>query len=119
MDKTLTCIVCPMGCILTVKMENGKVESVSGNTCPRGQKYGESECTDPRRTVTTTAACVDGSLVSVKTSGPIPKDRVMECMEKINALRVALPVHVGDVLLDDVFGCQVVATQNRRSYGKT
>jgi CxxC motif-containing protein len=55
----------------------------------------------------------------VKTSGPIPKDRVMECMEKINALRVALPVHVGDVLLDDVFGCQVVATQNRRNHGKT
>ena len=118
MNKTLTCIVCPMGCILTVQMENGKVQSVSGNTCPRGEKYGKTECTDPRRTVTTTAFCVDGSLVSVKTSAPIPKDKVMECMEKINALRVALPVYVGDVLLDNVFGAQIVATQNRRPYGK-
>ena len=40
-QKKLTCIVCPMGCSLTVTLEDGKVQSVSGNTCPRGAKYGE------------------------------------------------------------------------------
>ena len=46
-QKKLTCIVCPMGCSLTVTLEGGKVQSVSGNTCPRGAKYGEEECTHP------------------------------------------------------------------------
>lgn len=118
MDKRLTCIVCPLGCILTVQTENGEVQKVSGNTCPRGEQYGKTECTDPRRTVTSTALCEDGSLVAVKTSQPIPKDRVMECMERINTLRVKLPVSVGDILLEDVFGCRIVATQNRSAYGK-
>jgi CxxC motif-containing protein len=57
-------------------------------------------------------------MVSVKTSQPIPKAQVMNCMERINALRVKLPVSVGDILLEDVFGCQLVATQNRKAYGK-
>ena len=33
-EKNLICINCPLGCPLTVTMENGEVKSVSGNTCP-------------------------------------------------------------------------------------
>ena len=29
----------PMGCPIVVKMEDGKVVSVTGNTCPRGEAY--------------------------------------------------------------------------------
>ena len=29
----LICIGCPMGCPMTVEMEDGKVLSVTGNTC--------------------------------------------------------------------------------------
>ena len=38
-EKNLICIGCPMGCPLTVKMENGEVVSVTGNTCKRGDIY--------------------------------------------------------------------------------
>ena len=37
--RELTCIGCPMGCALTVKMEEGNVISVSGNTCQQGDIY--------------------------------------------------------------------------------
>ena len=50
--RNLTCIGCPMGCPLTVKIENGTVLSVEGNTCKRGAIYGKKEVTDPTRIVT-------------------------------------------------------------------
>ena len=36
-EKLITCINCPMGCRMTVTMENGEVVKVSGNTCKRGE----------------------------------------------------------------------------------
>lgn len=113
MERKLTCIICPLGCPLTVKVEDKKVLSVEGNTCPRGAKYAESECTNPQRTVTSTVKCADGSLVSVKTDKPIPKEKMVECMALINKTVAKLPVSIGDVIIDDVFGSRVVATQNR------
>lgn len=114
MQKELTCIVCPMGCTITVDLdENGKVLNITGNTCPRGARYAEAEFTNPQRTITTTLRCEDGSMVSVKTDTTIPKDKMFEAMKMINGTVVKLPVAVGDVLIKDVFGSNVVATQNR------
>ena len=45
----LTCIGCPMGCPLTVTMENGEVKDVTGNTCKRGDDYARKEVTNPTR----------------------------------------------------------------------
>ncbi len=36
-EKNLICINCPLGCPLTVTLENGEVKTVTGNTCPRGE----------------------------------------------------------------------------------
>ena len=36
MKRNLTCIVCPMGCQLSVTVDQGKVSAVFGNSCPRG-----------------------------------------------------------------------------------
>ena len=44
-EKNLICIGCPMGCPLTVKMENREVTSVTGNTCKRGDVYARKEVT--------------------------------------------------------------------------
>lgn len=113
MKRELTCIVCPIGCSLMVEFGNGEVKSVSGNTCPRGEVYAKNECTNPQRTVTSTVRCKDGSMVSVKTEGTIPKEKINECMELINSLTPDLPVRIGDVLTENVFGTNIVATQNR------
>lgn len=113
MKRELTCIVCPIGCQLTVELEDKKVISVSGNTCPRGKVYAENECTNPQRTVTSTVKCCDGGMVAVKTDRTIPKDKMDECMKIINNKISDLPVSIGDVIIEDVFGSNIVATQNR------
>jgi len=112
MERNLTCIVCPLGCSLTARIEGNTVTEVTGNTCPRGKEYAVNECTNPQRTVTSTIRCADGSMVSVKTDTTIPKDKIFECMQIINEAVAQLPVQVGDILVKDVFGSNVVATQN-------
>ena len=50
----------------------------------------------------------------MKTDTEIPKDKMFEVMELINQKVVKLPIMVGDVLIKDVFGSNVVATENRK-----
>lgn len=113
MEKFLTCIVCPLGCRLAIELKSGKIVNITGNNCPRGKVYAENECTNPQRTVTSTVRCTDGSMLSVKTDRTIPKDKMSECMKIINKTIAKLPVCVGDVIIENVFGCNIVATQNK------
>lgn len=113
MKRALTCIACPLGCALTIELDGKSIISIEGNTCKRGREYAISECTSPVRTVTTTMRCENGDLVSVKTKNPIPKDKVFEAMRVINSTAAKLPIKVGDVLIDDLFGSPVVATQEK------
>ena len=113
MERKLTCIICPLGCDLTVRLEGKSVLEVSGFTCPRGKAYAENECTNPQRTVTSTVRCSDGSLVSVKTDRPIPKEKMHQCMQRINQAVATVPIAIGDVILENVFGSNIIATQNK------
>ena len=101
-----------IGCEIKVEIANGKVVSVAGNTCPRGKAYAESEVTNPVRTVTTTVKSVDGKIIPVKTKCPIPKEKVFEAMKIINSAKPCLPISAGDVIIKDIFGAQLVATQS-------
>jgi len=110
--KTLTCIVCPLGCVMTAQTDGGKIMSISGNTCKRGENYARAELTDPRRTLTTTMRMKGGGLVSVKSKEPLPKGRLIDCMAVINTWEAQAPVEIGDVLIKDIMGLgvDIVAT---------
>jgi len=111
MKRELTCIICPKGCTLLAEVD-GKSVCVSGNACLRGAEYAQNECINPLRTVTSTVCAKDGVLVPVKTRTPIPKDKIEECMKIINSLSPNLPISVGDIIMDNVCGSALVATQN-------
>ncbi len=111
--RELVCIVCPRGCALSVELDGKEVSSVTGNICPRGKKYAINECTHPMRTVTSTVKTSDGGVVAVKTDGTIPKEKMFECMEILSSVTAAVPVHIGDVIVENVFGVNIVATQNK------
>ena len=40
--RELICIGCPMGCPLTVELENGEIKTITGYTCKKGETYAES-----------------------------------------------------------------------------
>lgn len=114
--RNLTCIGCPLGCSLTVTMEEGNVLSVSGNTCPRGDAYARKEVTNPTRIVTSTVRVADGiaPMVSVKTASDIPKGKIFDCVAALREITVTAPVAIGDIILADAAGTGVaiIAAKN-------
>lgn len=107
--RELICIGCPMGCPIVVEMEDGKVLSVTGNTCPRGESYARKEVTNPTRIVTTTVR-VDGGkvpMINVKTEQDIPKDKIFECIAALRGVTMKAPIHIGDIVLENVAGTGV------------
>ena len=116
--KELICINCPLGCHLSVDDKDASNIKVTGNTCPRGVTYAVSEVTEPKRMVTSSVPVVGSAVkrVSVKTSQPIPKHKIFECLEAIQGIRAKAPVAIGDVLLANVCdsGADIVATRGAK-----
>ena len=114
--RELTCINCPLGCLLTVELDGGEIKNISGYTCPRGKNYAEKEVTNPTRIVTSTMKVEGGKRerVSCKTASDIPKDKISEVMRAINAAVATAPVVIGEVLIANVAdtGVDVVATSH-------
>ena len=114
MQQQITCINCPVGCRMTVTVEDGQVTAVSGNTCKRGLLYAQQECIAPQRMVTAVIT-VEGrkTPVSVKTRTPIPKARIFDCMKQLANTKVRPPVHMGAVVCPNVCdtGVDVIATK--------
>lgn len=114
--RELTCIGCPMGCLLEARLEGNRILSVSGNTCRRGEVYAQKELTNPTRIVTTTVRTRDGGVIPVKTAADIPKGSIMDCMRELKSLTVEGSIQIGQVILEDVAGTgvDVVATASRQ-----
>ena len=115
----LTCIGCPLGCQIEVMLDDqGEIMLVSGNNCPRGEKYARKEVTAPRRVVTSSVR-VYGSIlgermVPIKTAEDVPKEKIMDVIRDLSGVSVACPVRIGDVVFRDVAGTGVdmIATKN-------
>ena len=112
MEYDLICITCPRGCHLHVD-EN---LNVTGNFCKRGEIYGRQEVTNPTRVLTSTVR-IDGGelpLCPVKTKDPIPKGKIFEAMEEINKIHIKAPIHIGDIIKENIAqtGVDLVATRN-------
>ena len=109
------CTTCPSECLLTVEVERdadgtvAEVRSVTGNRCPRGNKYAHQELTCPMRVLTTTVAVSGGdeALLPVRTSEAIPLTLHAQAMDLIRGLIVKAPIRMGDVVLPDLFNTNI------------
>ena len=115
--KNLTCIVCPRGCTLTVTLDSAlenPVVSVEGQGCKRGTEYASAEFAHPVRILTTTVKLAGANdLLPVRSNKPLPKEKVMECMDIIRKAEVKAPVNRYDVVIANICGCgvDIVATK--------
>ena len=109
------CTTCPSECLLTVKVERdadgtvAEVRSVTGNRCPRGNKYAHQELTCPMRVLTTTVAVSGGdeALLPARTSEAIPLTLPAQAMDLIRGLIVKAPIRMGDVVLPDLLNTNI------------
>ncbi|MDR2597819.1 MAG: DUF1667 domain-containing protein [Treponema sp.] len=108
--RSLTCIVCPIGCLLEVEEDTSSPDktfdnlSVTGNRCPRGVVYAREEIRAPKRVVTATCK-IEGETehsvrrVPVKTASPCPKEKIPALLDDIYRLKITLPVKTGDIFI--------------------
>ena len=119
-DDELTCIVCPIGCRMTVeRMADGELK-VSGNRCKRGAAYAEEEFRDPRRVVTGTCA-ISGALsprLPVRSTNGVPIDKLAAFLKGMYDLRLAAPVERGEIVAEDLGGTGI-GLQSTMTAGKT
>ena len=116
MNKEIICTVCPRGCHITADVEGKNVQNVLGNFCKRGYTYALNEFVSPVRILTTLVKIEgkDGELLPVRTSAPILKDKIFECMEEIKKVSVKAPVKTYDVIIKNILGTgvDIVATKD-------
>lgn len=107
--RIMNCIMCPLGCEMTVTIEDGKVTDVKGNTCPRGPKYAHDEVTAPKRMLTSTVAVEGGllPLLPVVSASVLPKERILDCAAYLRGVTVKAPVKTGDIIVKDILGLGV------------
>lgn len=110
--RSLTCIVCPIGCSLAVDEEANGDLIVSGNKCARGPVYAREEIRDPKRVVTASCKVAlhneDADIhsqthrrISVKSNSPCPKNMIDDLLKDIYDVTVTLPVSAGDVIISN------------------
>lgn len=109
------CTTCPSECLLTVEVERdadgavAEVRSVTGNRCPRGDKFAHQELTCPMRVLTTTVAVSDGNeaLLPVRTAEAIPLALHAQAMALIRGLVVKAPIRMGDIVLENLLDTNI------------
>ncbi|MEF2756828.1 MAG: DUF1667 domain-containing protein [Collinsella sp.] len=109
------CTTCPSECLLTVEVERdadgnvAEVCSVTGNSCPRGNKFAHQELTCPMRVLTTTVAvsCGDEALLPVRTAEAIPLSLHAQAMDLIRGMVVDAPIRMGDIVLEDLLSTNI------------
>ena len=115
MTQQITCINCPVGCRMTVTLSDaGEVQSIEGNTCPRGAAYARQECTLPLRMVTAVIPA-EGSAtpLSVKTASPVPRHLIPDVMAALRGLKVSAPIAINQMVLPNVCntGVDIISTR--------
>ena len=109
------CTTCPSECLLTVEVERDadgavvEVRSVTGNSCPRGDKFAHQELTCPMRLLTTTVAVSGGeeTLLPIRTAEAIPLALHAHAMDLIRDLVVNAPIRMGDIVLPNLLNTNI------------
>ncbi len=114
-EKKFICVSCPLGCGLTVTLDNGEVVQVKGNSCPRGAAYAKSEVKDPRRVFASTVRVKGGKLpvCPIRSKTPAPKDKLFDIAEAVAKLEIKAPIQIGQILIHNVCDTDVDIVASR------
>lgn len=115
MKKNLVCICCPRGCNL---IYDSDTNTISGNFCLKGKEYGLQEVTSPQRTITSLIRVTNrkDTMLSIKTSNPIPKEKIFEFQNELLKIHVNAPVEIGQIIAKNILNLNIdiVATKRIR-----
>ncbi len=110
----LICIGCPKGCKLLVDENNNY--SVTGHSCQIGVEYGRSKILNPTRVLTTIVRIENAihNSLPVKSSKPLPKDKLIEAAKALKNVVVKAPVKTNEIIVKNILdtGIDIIATRD-------
>lgn len=106
MLREFTCIICPNGCDIEARIEDGKLLAVEGALCPKGEAYVKQELINPQRTISTSVLVKGGvlPLASVRLTAPVPRESLQDVMDEIKKISLDAPVTAGTVVIKNIMG---------------
>jgi len=114
--QEVICVLCPVGCRIIVEIKDGEITKLENAGCKRGRGYAEQEIKFPVRDFFTTVRVKGGRIpvVSVRSTGPVPKHMLMRCASKLAKIIVPAPVRIGDIIVKNLMnlGVDIIATKN-------
>lgn len=115
-DQKITCILCPIGCKILIKIDGKKIDILEGNKCNKGIEYSRNEALDPRRMLTTLILVKNGEwpLVSVRTSEPVPKKKIFSVLKVTKNIKLFAPIKSGQIIIKNVANTNIdiIATKS-------
>lgn len=104
----ITCILCPLGCRIEVKKDDGDYE-VYGISCKRGKEYAIKELTNPTRTLTTTVKTnfKDFPRLPARTDKEVPLKAIFIFMKEINSVCVKKRLKPGDIIIKGILNTDI------------
>ena len=119
-ETNITCILCPIGCEIRINKKNLLI--IDGAKCKKGIEYSKNEVLNPKRILTTSILVRNGNipLVSVKTSKPIPKDKIFEILKIIKKTTVNAPIDIGQIIIKNILDTKsdIIATKSINKISK-
>ena len=115
MKNKITCILCPLGCMLRIRIKNENF-NISGNECKKGEKYAIQESTMPLRILTTTILIDNGEhiLLPVRSEKGIHKDLIVKCIRELSKIRIKAPIKCKDIVYKNILntGIDIIASRD-------
>jgi CxxC motif-containing protein len=118
--RHFTCVTCPVGCEIDVELHDGRVVSVEGNKCDKGEEFVLQELEEPMRILTTTVRIKGArwAMLPVRTDEPVPRRLLLRAVEELAGVEMEAPVKLYDVVIKSVAGTEanIVATRNMEKH---
>ena len=115
MNKKVTCILCPLGCIIKIEGEKN-ILKISGNACYKGEEYAFQEIKKPLRILTTTVFVDKGEqiLLPVRSEKAIHKDLILKGIYKLSKIKVKAPIKYRDIIYKNILntGINIIASRD-------
>ncbi|MCL2294621.1 MAG: DUF1667 domain-containing protein [Spirochaetes bacterium] len=136
-EKKIICIICPLGCDIIVcgevsksatsksdvSRKAGKIISIEGHKCKRGELYATDEFLAPLRIFTSSVRIIDADspLLPVRSRDPIPKELLLQCVEQLRGVELQAPVGLYDVVIPNILGTgvDIIATASVPTHVKS
>ncbi|NLY66568.1 MAG: DUF1667 domain-containing protein [Tissierellia bacterium] len=119
MDRIIKkCKVCPVECELIISKDPKEASglTVEGNSCNRGRDFAIHMMAEPMEVLTGRVLLKNANMgrLPVKTTAPIPQNKMEECLKILNSTEISAPVKRGQVIIKNILGLGVDVIASRK-----